>query len=262
MKRLTSQQTRRAYLDFFVRNGHTEVPSASLVPANDPTLLFVNAGMVPFKDTFLGLEQRPYVRATTAQKVLRVSGKHNDLEEVGPSPRHQTFFEMLGNFSFGDYFKREAIRLAWEFLTKELELPVERLWFTVFAGDETAPADEEAERLWIEAGAASDRVLRFGAKDNFWMMGDTGPCGPNSEITIYIGEDLSRMSAAGVNSDDPDYVEIWNLVFMQFDRATMRPLPKPGVDTGMGLERIVSIKRPMAGLVLVGTCERGWQQLG
>src|ERR1035437_3973717 len=173
MKRLTGNETRRAFLDFFVRHGHTEVPSSSLIPGNDPTLLFTNAGMVPFKDTFLGLEARPYQRATTAQRVLRVSGKHNDLEEVGLSPRHHTFFEMLGNFSFGDYFKREAIALAWQFLTQELALPVERLWFTVFAGDDTVPADEEAERLWIETGAAPDRVVRFDRKDNFWLVGDT-----------------------------------------------------------------------------------------
>jgi len=250
MRQLTSRQTRRAFLDYFVRNGHTEVPSASLIPGSDPTLLFTNAGMVPFKDTFLGLETRPYSRATTSQKVLRVSGKHNDLEEVGPSPRHHTFFEMLGNFSFGDYFKREAISLAWEFLTKELALPVERLWFTVFEGGSfkaadgstvEVPADKEAERLWAEAGAAPDRVLRFSATDNFWVMGDTGPCGPCSEITIYIGEDLAKMRPEGVNSEDPDYVEIWNLVFMQFDRATMQPLPKPSVDTGMGFERICMV---------------------
>ncbi len=238
MKALSANETRRTFLDFFVRHGHTEVPSSSLIPGNDPTLLFTNAGMVPFKDTFLGLESRPYSRATTSQKVLRVSGKHNDLEEVGVSPRHHTFFEMLGNFSFGDYFKRDAIRMAWELLTKEFELPVERLWFTVFAGDEQVPADEEAERYWIETGAAPDRVLRFGRKDNFWVMGDTGPCGPCSEITMYIGEDLGKMHAVGVNSDDPDYVEIWNLVFMQFDRATMQPLPRPSIDTGMGFERI------------------------
>jgi alanyl-tRNA synthetase len=238
MKALTGNETRRAFLDFFKRHGHTEVPSSSLVPGKDPTLLFTNAGMVPFKDTFLGLESRSYVRATSSQRVLRVSGKHNDLEEVGVSPRHHTFFEMLGNFSFGDYFKRDAIRFAWDFLTKKLELPVERLWFTVFAGDDQVPADEEAERLWVEIGAAQDKVLRFGAKDNFWLMGDTGPCGPCSEITMYIGEDLAKMSSVGVNSDDPDYVEIWNLVFMQYDRATMLPLPKPSIDTGMGLERI------------------------
>jgi alanyl-tRNA synthetase len=241
VKSLSANETRRAFLDFFVRNGHTEVPSASLVPGNDPTLLFTNAGMVPFKDVFLGLEERPYRRATSAQRVLRVSGKHNDLEEVGISPRHHTFFEMLGNFSFGDYFKREAIQYAWQLLTEVFELPVERLWFTVFEGDDEVPADDEAARYWIETGAAPDRVLRFGRKDNFWVMGDTGPCGPCSEITIYIGDDLSRMSAAGVNSEDPDYVEIWNLVFMQYDRETMRPLPRPSIDTGMGFERICMV---------------------
>jgi alanyl-tRNA synthetase len=240
MKYLSSADIRRRYLEFFAKRGHTIVPSGSLIPGNDPTLLFANSGMVQFKDSFLGLEQRPYRRAVTAQKCLRVSGKHNDLEEVGPSPRHQTFFEMLGNFSFGDYFKAEAISMAWELLMKEFELPVERLWFTVFAGDEELglPPDEEAEQLWIKAGADPSRVLRFGKKDNFWVMGDSGPCGPNSEITFYLGEDLSKNSAAGVNSDDPDYVEIWNNVFMQFDLTTMKPLPRPSVDTGMGLERM------------------------
>jgi alanyl-tRNA synthetase len=238
MKKLTAAQIRATYLKFFERHGHTIVPSTSLVVADDPTLLFVNSGMVPFKDVFLGLEQRPYSRATTAQKCLRVSGKHNDLEEVGPSPRHQTFFEMLGNFSFGDYFKAEAIKMAWELLTVEFALPVERLWFTVFEGDEEIPADDEAARLWVEAGADPSRVLRFGRKDNFWVMGETGPCGPNSEITIYIGDDLSKMGPHGVNSDDPDYVEIWNNVFMQYERATMRKLPAQSVDTGMGLERM------------------------
>ncbi len=241
VKSLSANQTRRAFLDFFVRNGHTEVPSASLVPGSDPTLLFTNAGMVPFKDIFLGLEERPYRRATTAQRVLRVSGKHNDLEEVGVSPRHHTFFEMLGNFSFGDYFKRDAIRYAWQLLTEVFELPVERLWFTVFEGDDEVPADEEAARYWMETGAAPERVLRFGRKDNFWVMGDAGPCGPCSEITIYIGDDLAGMTPAGVNSDDPDYVEIWNLVFMQFDRQTMHPLPRPSIDTGMGFERICMV---------------------
>ena len=243
MKYLSSAEIRRRYLKFFEARGHTIVPSSSLIPGNDPTLLFANSGMVPFKDTFLGLEQRPYSRATTAQKCMRVSGKHNDLEEVGPSPRHQTFFEMLGNFSFGDYFKAEAIAMAWELLTKEFELPIERLWFTVFAGDDELglPPDEEAEQLWIKAGADPSRVLRFGKKDNFWVMGDTGPCGPCSEITVYLGDDLSKMSADGVNSDDPDYVEIWNNVFMQFDRATMQPLPRPSVDTGMGLERMAMV---------------------
>src|SRR5215217_104527 len=243
MKYLSSAEIRWRYLKFFEARGHTIVPSFSLIPGNDPTLLFANSGMVPFKDTFLGLEQRPYSRATTAQKCMRVSGKHNDLEEVGPSPRHQTFFEMLGNFSFGDYFKAEAIAMAWELLTKEFALPIERLWFTVFAGDDELglPPDVEAEQLWIKAGADPSRVLRFGKKDNFWVMGDTGPCGPCSEITVYLGEDLNKMSADGVNSDDPDYVEIWNNVFMQFDRGTMQRLPRPSVDTGMGLERMAMV---------------------
>ncbi|MFN8501344.1 alanine--tRNA ligase [Kouleothrix sp.] len=241
MKSMPSAEIRARYLRFFEARGHTIVPSSSLIPGNDPTLLFANSGMVQFKDTFLGLEQRPYSRAVTAQKCMRVSGKHNDLEEVGPSPRHQTFFEMLGNFSFGDYFKREAITMAWDLLTKEFALPVERLWFTVFAGNDRIPPDTEAERYWIEAGADPSRVLRFGEKDNFWIMGDTGPCGPCSEITVYLGDDLGKMSAAGVNSDDPDYVEIWNNVFMQFDRASMQPLPRPSVDTGMGLERMSTV---------------------
>ncbi|HMP38909.1 MAG TPA: alanine--tRNA ligase [Roseiflexaceae bacterium] len=241
MKKLSSAAIREAYLSFFEQRGHTRVPSSSLIPGNDPTLLFANSGMVQFKDTFLGLEQRPYTRATTSQKCLRVSGKHNDLEEVGPSPRHHTFFEMLGNFSFGDYFKPQAIPMAWDLLTKVFELPQERLWFTVFEGNDRVSADQEAADLWVAAGADPDRVLRFGEKDNFWVMADTGPCGPCSEITMYIGDDLGKMSAAGVNSDDPDYVEIWNNVFMQFERSTMQPLPRPSVDTGMGLERIAMV---------------------
>lgn len=241
MKKLSSNQIRQAYLSFFAERGHTIVPSSSLIPGNDPTLLFANSGMVQFKDTFLGLEKRPYTRATTAQKCLRVSGKHNDLEEVGPSPRHHTFFEMLGNFSFGDYFKADAIPMAWELLTKVFELPVERLWFTVFQGNERVPADEDAVAMWVKAGADPSRVLRFGEKDNFWVMADTGPCGPCSEITVYLGDDLSKMNAKGVNSDDPNYVEIWNNVFMQFERSTMQPLPRPSVDTGMGLERMAMV---------------------
>lgn len=241
MQKLTAAQIRETFISFFIRHGHTHVPSSSLVVADDPTLLFANSGMVQFKDVFLGREQRPYTRAVTAQKCLRVSGKHNDLEEVGPSPRHHTFFEMLGNFSFGDYFKAEAIRLAWKLLTEEFQLPVERLWFTVFAGDDEVPPDDEAAELWIAQGADPSRVLRFGRKDNFWVMGDTGPCGPCSEITMYIGDDLSQMHAEGVNSDDPNYVEIWNNVFMQYDRATMQPLPRPSVDTGMGLERMAMV---------------------
>src|SRR5437763_11068734 len=241
MTSLSAQQIRQTFRDFFVRNGHVAVPSASLIPDDDPTLLFTNAGMVPFKDTFLGLEQRPYSRATSAQKCLRVSGKHNDLEEVGPSPRHHTFFEMLGTFSFGDYFKAETIRLAWQLVVEEFALPLERLWFTVFAGNDRITPDEEAQRLWIEMGAPPERVLRCGEKNNLWAMGDTGPCGPNSEITGYTGDDLAAMGPHGVNSDDPDYVEIWNLVFMQFERRTMQPLPRPAVDTGMGLERIAMV---------------------
>jgi alanyl-tRNA synthetase len=241
MEKLTAAAIRARYLAFFERHGHTVVPSSSLVVADDPTLLFANSGMVPFKDLFLGREQRPYTRAVSAQKCLRVSGKHNDLDEVGPSPRHHTFFEMLGNFSFGDYFKADAIALSWKLLTEEFKLPVERLWFTVFAGDDEVPADEEAEQLWIAQGVDPSRILRFGRADNFWVMGDTGPCGPNSEITVYLGDDLSKMSAAGVNSDDPDYVEIWNNVFMQYERSTMKKLPAQSVDTGMGLERMAMV---------------------
>jgi alanyl-tRNA synthetase len=241
MKSRSSAEIREQYLKFFAERGHAIVPSSSLIPSNNPTLLFTNAGMVQFVDTFLGLEQRPYQRAVTSQKCLRVSGKHNDLEEVGPSPRHHTFFEMLGNFSFGDYFKADAIPMAWTLLTEVFKLPVERLWFTVFEGNDRVPPDLEAERLWIQAGAAPERVLRFGEKDNFWVMGDTGPCGPCSEITMYIGDDPDHQSPDGVNSDDPDYVEVWNNVFMQFDRATMKPLPRPSVDTGMGLERIAMV---------------------
>lgn len=241
MEQITAAQIRQKYLEFFERHEHAIVPSSSLVIADDPTLLFANSGMVQFKNLFLGLEKRPYNRATTSQKCLRVSGKHNDLEEVGPSPRHHTFFEMLGNFSFGDYFKADAIRMAWDLLTQVYQLPVERLWFTVFQGNESVPADEEAEKLWMDVGASPDRILRFSEKDNFWVMADTGPCGPCSEITIYIGDDLDAMHAGGVNSDDPDYVEIWNLVFMQFERSTMQPLPRPSVDTGMGLERMAMV---------------------
>ena len=236
MRYLTTSQIRQLFLDFFHEHGHEIVPSSSLVPENDPTLLLTNAGMNQFKDVFLGVEKRPYKRATTAQKCMRVSGKHNDLENVGPSPRHHTFFEMLGNFSFGDYFKQDAIRFAWQLLVDALELPLERLWFTVYEDD------AEAERLWIETGADPSRVLRFGKKDNWWAMGDTGPCGPCSEIHYYWG-DLSTQTAKGVNKDD-EYLEIWNLVFMQYDArpdGALTPLPAPSVDTGAGLERLASI---------------------
>ena len=236
MKRLSTNEIRQYWLDYFQSKGHAPVDSSNLVPANDPTLMFTNAGMVQFKDLFLGLEKRAYTRAATSQKCLRVSGKHNDLENVGPSPRHHTFFEMLGNFSFGDYFKRDAIHYAWDLLIHQWELPIERMWFTVYQDD------DEAERLWIAAGADPSRVLRFGKKDNWWSMGDTGPCGPCSEIHFYWG-DLSQQTPAGVNKDD-EYLEIWNLVFMQFDQKAggeLVPLPKPSVDTGAGLERLASI---------------------
>jgi alanyl-tRNA synthetase len=194
--------------------------------------------MVQFKNTFLGLETRPYTRATTAQKVMRVSGKHNDLENVGPSPRHHTLFEMLGNFSFGDYFKRDAIQFAWELITQVYQLPIERLWFSVYN------EDSEAEQLWQEVGVDPSRILRFGEKDNFWSMGDTGPCGPCSEIHYYQGDDVNAQYAKGVNSEDDNYLEFWNLVFMQYERdaqGKMTPLPHPSIDTGMGMERITAI---------------------
>jgi len=236
MKNLTTNEIRQLFLDYFQARGHEPVESGNIAPGNDPTLLFTNAGMVQFKDTFLGLEQRPYNRAVTSQKCLRVSGKHNDLENVGPSPRHHTFFEMLGNFSFGDYFKRDAIQFAWDLLVNDLGLPLERLWFSIYTDD------DEAKELWIETGAAPERVLRFGKKDNWWSMGDTGPCGPCSEIHFYWG-DLDKQVPEGVNEDD-EYLEIWNLVFMQYDQKAsgeMVNLPAPSVDTGAGLERIASI---------------------
>ncbi len=228
---MKSAEIRRSFLDFFGSSGHTLVPSSSLVPASDPTLLFTNAGMVQFKNTFLGREPRPYKRATSAQKVMRVSGKHNDLENVGPSPRHHTFFEMLGNFSFGDYFKRDAIRFAWELITQIYKLPIERLWFSVYLDD------DEAAQLWEEVGADPSRILRFGEKENFWSMGETGPCGPCSEIHYYQGETPEAQRPEGVNSEDDNYLEFWNLVFMQYERdsqGVMTPLPRPSIDTGLG----------------------------
>lgn len=229
-------EVRSRYIEFFTRRGHRFVPSANLVPDNDDTLLFTNAGMVQFKDALLGLEKRPYNRAVTSQKCLRVSGRHNDLDEVGVSPRHHTFFEMLGNFSFGDYFKEQAIQFAWQLLVEEWALPRERLWFSIYE------EDDEAARLWRAVGADPDRILKFGRKDNWWSMGETGPCGPCSEIHYFWG-DLSDQHADGVNRDD-EYLEFWNLVFMQYDQVTPRqlePLPNPGVDTGAGLERVASI---------------------
>jgi alanyl-tRNA synthetase len=241
---ITTSQIRRQFLDYFIKNGHREVASSSLVPAGDPTLLFTNAGMNQFKDVFLGREARDYKRAATSQKCVRAGGKHNDLENVGRTARHLTFFEMLGNFSFGDYFKEEAIKLAWELMVDVFKLDPERLWFSVFEGDESVPADDEAAALWVKAGARPERVLKFGKKDNFWSMGDTGPCGPCSEIHYFRGDDMSKNVAALVNGEGDDTMEVWNLVFMQYDRDAeghLTPLPAPSVDTGMGLERITSV---------------------
>jgi len=239
MKNLTSAELRAAFLAFFADQGHSIQPSSPLVPGNDPTLLFTNAGMVQFKDTFLGREPRNYVRATTSQRCVRAGGKHNDLENVGYTARHHTFFEMLGNFSFGDYFKQEAIHFAWDFLTKELEIPAEKLWVTVF--DE----DSEAEKIWLEdVKIDSTRFSRIGAKDNFWSMGDIGPCGPCTEIFYDHGEDIAGGPPGTPEEDGDRYIEIWNLVFMQYDRdaeGILTPLPKPSVDTGMGLERIAAV---------------------
>ncbi|WP_435102370.1 alanine--tRNA ligase [Arhodomonas sp. AD133] len=235
----TSAQIRQAFLDFFRERGHEVVPSAPLVPGNDPTLLFTNAGMVPFKDVFLGREQRGYTRAVSSQRCVRAGGKHNDLENVGYTARHHTFFEMLGNFSFGDYFKRDAIQYAWTFLTEVIGLPAERLWVTVFEDD------DEAADIWLkEIGVDPDRFSRIGAHDNFWSMGDTGPCGPCSEIFYDHGPEVPGGPPGTPEEDGDRYVEIWNLVFMQYDRdadGTMHPLPKPSIDTGMGLERIAAV---------------------
>jgi alanyl-tRNA synthetase len=256
---MTGNEIRERFLRFFESKGHRRVHSSSLVPANDPTLLFTNAGMNQFKDLFLGAERRDYTRATTSQKCVRAGGKHNDLENVGFTRRHHTFFEMLGNFSFGDYFKREAIAFAWELITGKrekgcFEIPVERLYVTVFEGAEGVPRDDDAEKFWIEAGVPKNRLYACGMKDNFWQMGETGPCGPCSEIFYDMG--LEAAETPGVDKpfgqDEARYVEIWNLVFMQFDRAAvtdakgktteykLTPLPKPSIDTGAGLERLAA----------------------
>ena len=236
---MTAADIRRAFLQFFHEHGHEVVSSSSLVPGNDPTLLFTNAGMVQFKDVFLGKEKRDYVRAATSQRVVRAGGKHNDLENVGYTARHLTFFEMLGNFSFGDYFKRDAIRFAWDLLTKALKLDPARLWVTVFRDD------DEAAEIWLkEIGIPSDRFTRLGEKSNFWSMGDTGPCGPCSEIFYDHGAAVAGGPPGSPDEDGDRYVEIWNLVFMQFDRSAdgkLTPLPRPSVDTGMGLERIATV---------------------
>ena len=239
MKKMTSAELRTAFLEFFRERGHSVQPSSSLIPGNDPTLLFTNAGMVQFKDVFLGRDQRDYNRAATSQRCVRAGGKHNDLENVGYTARHHTFFEMLGNFSFGDYFKKEAIHFAWDFLTKELEIPPEKLWITVF--DE----DSEAEKIWLDdVGISPVRFSRIGAKDNFWSMGDVGPCGPCTEIFYDHGADIAGGPPGSPDEDGDRYIEIWNLVFMQYDRSadgSLTPLPKPSVDTGMGLERIAAV---------------------
>ena len=235
----TSAAIREAFLSYFESKGHRRVPSSSLVPTDDPTLLFSNAGMNQFKGIFQGVERREYIRATTAQKCLRISGKHNDLENVGRSPSHQTFFEMLGNFSFGDYFKKEAIGFAWELITEVFKLPKDRLWVTVFE------TDDEAEELWRSTTDVNpERIVRLGEKENFWSMGDTGPCGPCSEIHYFRGDISKEQTKEWFLADDGSFLEIWNLVFMQFNRTAdgkMEPLPKPSIDTGMGFERIVSI---------------------
>jgi alanyl-tRNA synthetase len=232
-------ELRQAFLDFFKARGHEVVASSSLVPADDPTLLFVNAGMVQFKDVFLGKEQRDYVRAASSQRCVRAGGKHNDLENVGYTARHHTFFEMLGNFSFGDYFKREAIGYAWEFLTEVLQIPASRLWVTVFE------EDNEAADIWLrEIGIDPARFGRIGARDNFWSMGETGPCGPCTEIFYDHGSDIPGGPPGSPDEDGDRYVEIWNLVFMQYDRdsgGNLKPLPRPSVDTGMGIERLAAV---------------------
>ncbi|HSF77500.1 MAG TPA: alanine--tRNA ligase, partial [Steroidobacteraceae bacterium] len=238
-KRLSSTELRTAFLEFFRERGHAVVPSSPLVPGNDPTLLFTNAGMVQFKDVFLGKDRRAYSRAASSQRCVRAGGKHNDLANVGSTARHHTVVEMLGNFSFGDYFKREAIGYAWEFITGTLGIPPERLWVTVFRDD------DEAAGIWLkEIGVDPARFARLGESSNFWAMGDTGPCGPCSEIFYDHGEDIPGGPPGSPDEDGDRYVEIWNLVFMQFDRAadgTLVPLPKPSVDTGMGLERIAAV---------------------
>ena len=237
---MKSAEIRQAFLDYFARQGHAVVASSSLVPENDPTLLFTNAGMNQFKDVFLGRDKRDYTRATSSQRCVRAGGKHNDLENVGYTARHHTFFEMLGNFSFGDYFKRDAIRFAWEFLTGELGLPPEKLWVTVHV------SDDEAADIWLkEMGVSAERFSRLD-EDNFWQMGDTGPCGPSSEIFYDHGADVPGGPPGSEDGDLDRYIEIWNLVFMQYDRqddGELQPLPKPSVDTGMGLERIAAVQQ-------------------
>ncbi|OFV87737.1 MAG: alanine--tRNA ligase, partial [Acidobacteria bacterium RBG_16_70_10] len=245
----TADEVRSAFLSYFEERGHRVVKSSPLVPQNDPTLLFANAGMNQFKDVFLGREKRDYTRAASSQKCVRAGGKHNDLENVGQTARHHTFFEMLGNFSFGDYFKKEAVAYAWEFLTRQLGLPPDRLKVTIFGGEGAVPRDAEAHTFWT-AHVPQERVLELGMKDNFWAMGDTGPCGPCSEIHYFQGltvpcpEEVAGRRCLGVECECDRWLEIWNLVFMQYDRTEgglLQPLPAPCVDTGMGLERITAV---------------------
>ena len=249
---MTGNEIRESFCSF-ERHGHIRVCAPPALPANDPTLLFTNAGMNQFKDVFLGLEKRDYVRACSAQKCVRAGGKHNDLDEVGKTARHQTFFEMLGNFSFGDYFKEDAIKFAWDFLVNELKARSrpERFWLPSLAATTKGPQTIEAAALWEKVGAKPERILRFGRKDNFWQMAETGPCGPNSEINYYLGEhpedpNFNRVDL--VNGPGDTTMEIWNLVFMQYNRVEvapgeykLEPLPKPSVDTGLGLERTAVI---------------------
>ncbi|MGB0988662.1 MAG: alanine--tRNA ligase-related protein, partial [Pseudoalteromonas spongiae] len=239
MQHMTTAEIRNAFLNYFASEQHQVVPSSSLVPGNDPTLLFTNAGMVQFKDVFLGGERRPYNRATSSQRCVRAGGKHNDLENVGYTARHHTFFEMLGNFSFGNYFKQDAIKFAWQFLTDVIKLPKDKLLVTVYH------TDDEAFDIWHkEMGLAEDKIIRIDTADNFWSMGDTGPCGPCSEIFYDHGEEIWGGPPGSPEEDGDRFIEIWNLVFMQYNRhadGTMEPLPSQSVDTGMGLERISAI---------------------
>src|SRR6204780_3140427 len=247
-KQWTGNEVRKTFLKFFEERGHRIVRSSSLVPTNDPTLLFTNAGMNQFKDVFLGLEQRDYKRATSCQKCVRAGGKHNDLENVGFTNRHHTFFEMLGNFSFGDYFKKNAIAYAWELITSNewFGIDKDKLYATIFKGEGGVERDVEAYDLWVGQGVPKDRIFEMGLKDNFWQMGDTGPCGPCSEIHYDMGAIASEQGHADCHfpCDCGRYVELWNLVFMQFDRdasGKLSPLPKPSIDTGMGLERVTAV---------------------
>ena len=250
MKSLTGAEIRQSFIDFFVEHGHTAVPSSSLVPGGDATLLFTNSGMVQFKEVFLGTDKRPYTRAVDSQKCLRVAGKHNDLDEVGRDDTHHTFFEMLGNWSFGDYYKKEAIEWAWQLLTEVWGLEKKNIWATCFEGEKNIPADEEAAGHWRQQpGFVKEHVLYFGRKDNFWEMAETGPCGPCSEIHYDRGPKYCNMQdvpghVCRVNGDCTRFLELWNLVFMQYNRlgpTTLEPLPARHVDTGMGFERIVSV---------------------